>query len=136
MYDDSGAGRLFRQHYSFNLAWWHSFKWAAFYVFREFAHEWWMPLHHHMYPKNAFYPKPSSFPNVINWFQLMRMGYRRCAGHVSAALDGIDLLDTQKAALTELQFLADFAISTVRVIVSCLVQVCVLWMGYMAYACM
>ena len=111
----SNEGRLFRLHYSVNLAWWHSFKWSAYFVFRKFARELWLPLHHHFYPGTKFFIKPSSFPNVISWFQLLRLGYRKVAGPCNAHLQKPDLSAQQRTALMDLQFVADFAVTTVHI---------------------
>lgn len=114
MYDESGGGSDFRSYCSANLAWWHTYKHAAFTLWTKFSDQFWAPFFHHMYPSVQFYPKEKKFPKVLLHMQIVRMAYPEVKDEIAAALASDTVASNDKTLLKDFRFLCEFAIPSVR----------------------
>ena len=113
MYDPSGGGATLRTYNSVNLAWWNSYKHVCFKIWARFGNSIFAPLWHHLYPANAFFPKPSSFPSVQKHLLYLHMCADDVRPEITSLLARVDPPPKQTKMLKDLQFLLDVAIPVV-----------------------
>ena len=101
MYDSTGGGKRFRKFNGVNLAWWHSFKYAAKMIWQQFANEVWGPLWHCLYPGHTYYVKTGKLGSVLVHLLYVQLAYPS----VEQALD--DLLERDELTLRARAFADD-----------------------------
>ena len=112
-YDTSHGGKEFRELVSVNLAYWHTYKYAAMKLWKTFLMDFFAPLFHCLYPGHQCFTKPSSFPLVLSQMQYLRLAYPLLAEEVEALLQSDRLRPSMRTALLDFRFLCSFAIPVV-----------------------
>jgi hypothetical protein len=116
MYDSSGGGKIFRKYNSVNLAWWHSYKWAALKMWELYAPFLLAPWWHTLYPSGQFHTKPSSFTSLIAHYQYLRLAYPEVRDLLVVLKERMTTAGNacMSQLLGNLQFMFEFAIPTVN----------------------
>ena len=112
MWDESDGAAMLRRYNSFNLAWWHTFKYACLKVWKMFKDEVWAPLWHHLYPGHRFFEKPGSLPCVITHLLQVQLAYPAIQPQLQALLD-MDLPPNARTMARDLSYLLGTALPVV-----------------------
>ena len=112
-YDITNGGATFRKFNGINLAWWHSYKHVSLKVWDIFARDYLAPWWHRLYPGGQFHCKPSSFASVRTHMVMLSLAYPHIKPRLEKALQQASIIKRFKVALSDLEFLFEFALPTV-----------------------
>ena len=120
MYDKTDGGHVLRKFNSFNLAWWHTYKYTSIQIWRAFAQCWLAPWFHDLYPSAQFHKEPKCFAMIVQHFLYLLKAYPSFKDQLTELRLSADITGTHATALADLEFLLEYAIPVV-----CFVQKCV-----------
>jgi hypothetical protein len=116
MYDKSYGGVHLRKEMVCTLAWWHTYKTAAFKIYKAFTSSVFAPLFHTLFPANIFFTKPSTLNSVVALFQYIRIAYNDVKRDIERALE-TNLSANMKNHLLNLKSLCVYFIPTVLTLI-------------------
>jgi hypothetical protein len=115
MYDKSYGGVRLRQEMVCTLAWWHTYKTAAFKIYKAFSASIFAPLFHTLFPSNIFFTKPPTLNSVVALFQYLIIAYKEVEQDIERALE-TPLTPNMKHHILNLKALCVYFIPTVHII--------------------
>ncbi len=117
MYDKTRGGEHLRTRIVCVLATWHTYKAAAYKVFKKYSGDVFAPLFHRLFPSNIFFAKPSYFTSLLSMFQYLRIAYPMVESDMKSAL-ATDLNPNMQNHLLNLRALCTFFIPVVTIYLS------------------
>lgn len=113
MYDETGGGVRLRTFNSMNMAWWHSYKHAAFRIYSCFSCEVFAPLWHTLYPNTIFYRKPKNLNNVLLHLMYVHLAFPCVSQRLDEVINSAGTTPASKTFAEDLKFLGSVAIPVV-----------------------
>jgi len=113
MYDPSDGLKRFRKFNGVNLAWWHSFKYGANVIWKEFANEVWGPLWHFLYPAHSFFKKTGKLSATLVHMLYVHMAYPSIEAQLDKLLEDDRISTAAMVMAQDLSFLMKVAIPVV-----------------------